>query len=176
MKEEINTGRQVFLDIAKTIAIFGMVLSHIILVQMYGTNPLQLGPTTKFITLILLGGVFAAPVFMFSMGMGIAYSRHSSAEHQIYRGIDLTIKAWVLNIIRFPLPVLLVWYFTRSTEFSKIIIGASISLDILHFAGLAFIFFAIFKFFKFSKDIFNLEHKYSSLFPVIYNFASGIVL
>ncbi|MCQ2738979.1 MAG: hypothetical protein MJ237_01990 [bacterium] len=143
--DDINLGRQQFLDVAKVVAIFGMILIHVFMYS--GMEHIQLW---SLIPITLFGGVFAAPVFMFSMGVGMAYSKNTSPKYSMQRGINLTIKAWILNILRLPLPAFIFWYFTKDTVFLKNIIFDLCGLDILHFAGLAFIVFAIFKKFNFS--------------------------
>lgn len=155
---EVNTGRQVSLDLAKTIAIFGMILIHV-----FSHCGIQISDI-NFVTLIIismLGGVFAAPVFMFCMGIGIAYSKNSTPEQSFKRGVELTIKAWVLNLLRLPLPLLIILLFFVSGDSSNAnnanleneIIYGLLSLDILQFAGLTFILFAVFQKYKISAKV-----------------------
>ncbi len=145
---DINIGRQDFLDFAKTIAIFGMILIHV-----FTHSGIQISDISfvSFLIISLLGGVLAAPVFMFCMGIGIAYSKNSKPQQSFKRGIELTIKAWILNFIRFPLLLLILWNFVdSSTNLQDHIIYGLFTLDILHFAGLSFILFALFQKYKFS--------------------------
>jgi uncharacterized membrane protein len=73
--EKINTGRQVELDIAKALSIIFMIFLHTLMV-VKGFN-FNLSPTYDFLITNVLGRPFAAPVFMFCMGVGVVYSRHS---------------------------------------------------------------------------------------------------
>lgn len=148
---EINIGRQSFLDFAKTIAIFGMILIHVFTHSGIEISDINF---VSFLIISLLGGVLAAPVFMFCMGIGIAYSKNSTPQQSLKRGIELTIKAWVLNFIRFPLLLLILWnFFDNTTNLQNHIIYGLFTLDILHFAGLSFILFAVFQKYKFSAKI-----------------------
>ncbi|MCQ2957957.1 MAG: DUF1624 domain-containing protein, partial [Candidatus Gastranaerophilales bacterium] len=155
-KEEINTGRQTFLDIAKTLAICGMIFEHSTLAGVNDIN--NLSPLIQIITLLFIGGVFAAPVFMFAMGVGISYSHRSTPKYNLKRGINLTLKAWGLNIIRYALPAFILLKITQNTIFTDKLLYSLYSLDILQFAGLAFFVFALFSFFKLSpKKVFGIS-------------------
>jgi len=121
-----------------------------ILVHCYDYSPIYLssdGAISPLGTLIeFLGAQPAAPVFMFCMGIGLVYTRHNSPSEFARRGIKLFITGYLLNIYRtafvvggglagalgehelFPL----VWAF-------------ALCVDILPFAGLAFLFFALMK-------------------------------
>jgi len=126
-----------------------------ILVHCYDYSPLYLSSTnassggslSPLGTLIeFLGAQPAAPVFMFCMGIGLVYTRHNSPEEFARRGLKLFITGCLLNLYRtafvvggslagalgdqqlFPL----VWAF-------------ALCVDILPFAGLAFLFFALMK-------------------------------
>ena len=72
--QKVNIGRQVELDLAKCLAIFFMIFLHCFFVTAGFNNTISV-PMTRIIG-HLLGGPFAAPIFMFSMGVGIVYSRN----------------------------------------------------------------------------------------------------
>ena len=71
-KEEVNTGRQWSFDFAKVVAIVGMVLVHTF-IYIWDEDGLEQGFQYRLNN--IYGGVLAAPVFMFAMGVGVAYSR-----------------------------------------------------------------------------------------------------
>jgi len=148
-----NTGRQFELDFAKFVAIVFMILVHC-----YDYSPIYLssdGAISPLGALIeFLGAQPAAPVFMFCMGVGLVYTRHNSPGEFARRGIKLFITGYLLNLYRTAFvvaggltgalgeqsPMPLVWAF-------------ALCVDILPFAGLAFLFFALMKRLKIS-DIF----------------------
>ena len=68
---EVNTGRQVELDIAKGFAILFMVWVHT--TETFG-NYQGIG---NVIVEHFLGGPFAAPVFMVCMGIGMCYAKRA---------------------------------------------------------------------------------------------------
>jgi len=73
--EKVNTGRQLELDIAKALSIIFMIFVHAIMVIPAFNNTLSSG--YLFVVGNILGRPCAAPVFMFCMGVGLVYSRHS---------------------------------------------------------------------------------------------------
>jgi len=153
-----NTGRQFELDFAKFIAIVFMILVHcfdyssIYLSSLFAPTA---EPTSPLGTLIeFLGAQPAAPVFMFCMGIGLVYTRHNSPRDFTRRGLKLFITGYLLNLYRTTFVVVggmtgalgehpllpLVWAF-------------ALCVDILPFAGLAFLFFALMKRLKISPTI-----------------------
>ncbi|MBR6404390.1 MAG: acyltransferase family protein [Eubacterium sp.] len=85
----------------------------------------------------ILGGPFAAPVFMFCMGIVMVYTRHSSPADFIKRGFKLMLTGYVLNFFRQTLPMLIAMKLGIDTGYS--LIGGLLNVDILPFAGMAFI-------------------------------------
>lgn len=130
--EEINTGRQYEMDIAKAMAIIFMVLCHTLEMLSDWTNELLI-----LILDDVLGGPFAAPVFMFCMGMGIRYSRKNTPQDLFKRGVKLLVIGAVLNIFRHLIP-LLIALFMQAVSLKELIYRV-VGVDILQFAGLAFI-------------------------------------
>lgn len=132
---EVNTGRQIEVDIAKTICIIGMVLVHCFV---YMTS--EVGDTTGFeyVVTIVLNNLFGAATFMFCMGIGSAYSR-SKPMDSIKRGFGIFILAWVLNAIRAGFLMLILYGITGNEELRLLVPEGFLNLDILHFAGLALI-------------------------------------
>ena len=84
--EKVNTGRQVELDIAKGLAIIFMIFLHTIMVV--AAYNVGLSPEYNYVFSNVLGRPFAAVIFMFCMGVGVVYSRHSQWDTMIKRGCE----------------------------------------------------------------------------------------
>ena len=156
-----------FIDIAKTLAIIFMIHLHIF--EEYGQMLFDNAAVVekahpwfyKFIFNIT-GGVFVAPVCMFCMGIGMALSRKNTPPDFFARGVDLTKKAWLLNIFRDAIPYTIFCLITLKTP--ENLLFYLFNLDILHFAGLACFVMSIFYILKFSdKTVFIV----SVLFSII---------
>ncbi len=143
----VNNKRQPEFDLCKTICIGLMILCHVFYVIKFN-NIVGFNPTYISFNLVRLLG---APFFMFSMGVGLAYTRKDSAKHCLHRGLMLLFMAYLLNFLREVLPWML---FGEYPLFGKLMTQDKLLMflsgDILHFAGLAFLFFAIVKYFKWS--------------------------
>lgn len=136
--QKVNTGRQVELDLAKCLAIFFMIFLHCYFVQAGFNNTIS-EPMSKIIG-HLLGGPFAAPVFMFSMGVGMVYSRNQEPGYMITRGIKLMLLGVVVNVGEFILPHFLAGKLLGEWDIFPIAGGLLLfCIDILAFAGMAFI-------------------------------------
>ncbi|MBQ9654536.1 MAG: DUF1624 domain-containing protein [Prevotella sp.] len=138
-KEEVNTGRQWAFDFAKFIAIVGMVLVHTF-IYIWDEDGLDEGFQYRLNN--IYGGVLAAPVFMFAMGVGVAYSRNTSAATMLQRGIKLLVAGALLNAVR-CLPQLLLWKTGYGPQHYDWFIEEVYLFDILPFAGVAFLLFAL---------------------------------
>lgn len=137
--EIINTGRQHELDMAKGFAIIFMIWTHVFE---------ELSPHTEGIltTLVrnIFGGPFAAPIFMICLGIGISYSKRNTAKDLLKRGISILGIGLLLNVVRFVLPDLVKYVLTNKSTFLYDTFSL-FSVDILQFAGLAFLFLALAK-------------------------------
>lgn len=132
----VNTGRQPEADIAKGMSAIFMVLCHV-----YG----WLIRHSDFCDLVvdcILGGPFAAPVFMFCMGMGMGYTGKNQPRDYLRRGIDLLWIGLLFGISRDVLPVLLVWFLGGDPAVLENLY-LFFCTDILRFAGLSFLLFAL---------------------------------
>lgn len=141
-----NTGRQIELDIARGLAVIFMVLIHV--QEYFSTNFASesiLGQVIDF-----LGGVPAAPVFMFLMGIGVIYSKNNTTEKMIKKGLFLILTGYTLNLLRGTLPNLLHCIVWKDVEFMYTAFNELIYVDIFQFSGLALILLAIVKKFEFS--------------------------
>ena len=151
---EVNTGRQPFLDIAKSLSIVFMVAVHALLDFAHPEDAEGVIGAwgSDFLRMLLddiLGGTLAAPVFMFAMGVGIMYSRSSDPASQVRRGKDILWKAVLLNILRaipYGLMLLLVTQTAeaRGETFEKFVEEA-LQVDVLTFAALTFLLLAFLK-------------------------------
>ncbi len=139
--EKKNKGRQTELDVARGLAIIFMVFVH---VQMFfSTDELVnslLGDTVDF-----LGGIPAAPVFMFLMGIGFLYTKKNDPIQFIKRGILILFSGYLLNFLRGSLPELINYFSDGNKEHLNLMKEHFIEIDILQFAGLSIIFFGILK-------------------------------
>ena len=153
-EEKVNVGRQNDLDIAKGLSIIFMIIVHCAMIAMFFKSSESVFFIHAFCD--ILGGPTAAPIFMFCMGIGIVYSRRSSPELMIKRGICLLILGLLVNIGECILPHFVAGYLFN--EFALFDIHGGLILfyvDILAFAGLSFILMGLFRKLKLSnKQIF----------------------
>ena len=150
--EKVNMGRQVELDIAKALSIIFMIFVHATMVIPAFNNTLSSG--YLFIIGDILGKPCAAPIFMFCMGVGVVYSRHSQWNVMIKRGVKLFLLGILVNIFEFFLPCLVSGYLLGMWNIFPTAGGLLLfCVDILAFAGLAFILMGILKKFELSDKI-----------------------
>ena len=148
--ERVNSGRQVELDIAKCLAIFFMIFLHCLMVTSGFNN--EISPFLQKIISQLLGGPFAAPVFMFAMGVGIVYSRNQEPLYLIKRGIKLMLLGLVVNVGEFLLPNFLAGKLLGKWDIFPTAGGLLLfCIDILAFAGMAMILIGVLKKLKLSS-------------------------
>ena len=134
----INTGRQCELDWARGLAVFFMILVHIKL-ELPGFPFENL--YSKVIEFV--GSPLAAPTFMILLGAGIVYSRHHEPKNMVKHGLKLLALHYVLNFVAFGLPYLTLFIQTGDAEYSEDFFNYLFCVDILAFAGLTFLFFAL---------------------------------
>ena len=138
-KDEVNTGRQTAVDMAKMFAIFFMVIIHTF---ESGEADTETGLGYFFDS--IAGAQFGAPVFMFCMGIGLTFSRKSDPRNMAQRGLMLVLAGYLLNVVR-ALPMFLLVPATRDTSYLAEAYNALTDVDILQFAGVAFLLFALCK-------------------------------
>ena len=141
---EVNTGRQWAFDFAKFVAIVGMVFVHTF-IYIWDEDGLEKGFQYRLNN--IYGGVLAAPVFMFAMGVGVAYSCRTDGCTMYHRGIKLFIAGYLLNIVR-CLPQFLLWKAGYGEQHYDWFVEEVYLFDILPFAGVAFMFFALLRWMK----------------------------
>lgn len=145
--EAVNTARQYEIDIARGFAIIFMVWVHVM------EEMDSFGSTIPHILVeYVLSEPFAAPVFLTTLGVGLVYSRHTSPKALLDRGINILVLGFLLNIVRFSLPI--IWDASLLNEpFPYVaVITWQISVDVLQFAGLTFIYFSFAKRMGWSKS------------------------
>ncbi len=141
MKDRINTGRQLELDVARVVAIFYMVIVHVY-EEMGAVNYWSM-PDSFFRGIIeFTGGPLAAPVFMFVMGVGMVYTKHRNPRAFAIRGLKLLGASYLLNVIRMTIPFLLARLSGDSWGYWTIVDTIGL-VDILQFAGVAFLLVAL---------------------------------
>ena len=136
--EPINTGRQTELDWAKGFAVFFMILVHV-KIELPGF------PLSNLYSKVLefVGSPLAAPTFMILLGAGVAYSRNNEPKKLAKRGLNLLILHYVLNFASFGLPYLIMLIQTGDAAYKEAFVNHSFGVDILAFAGITFLFFAL---------------------------------
>ena len=143
-QEKVNTGRQVELDIAKALSIIFMIFLHTLMVV--PAFNADISTTYNFIISNVLGRPYAAPIFMFCMGVGVVYSRHSQWDTMIKRGVKLFLLGILVNIFEFFLPCYVCGTLLGRWDVFPTAGGLLLfCVDILAFAGLAFILMGILK-------------------------------
>ncbi|SKB71311.1 Protein of unknown function [Lachnospiraceae bacterium] len=134
-----NPGRQVEIDIAKGFAILCMVLVH---AEEYFYNE-SIPWAVQVIE--FLGSPPAAPVFMLALGIGIVYSRNNTPKQLALRGLKLFALSYVYNFFVYALPHLIVYFRDGDSEKIPVAIEEFANVDILQFASLSFLTFALVK-------------------------------
>ena len=139
-KNEVNTGRQFEFDVAKTFAVLFMIVVHVF---DHMVNP---GSGILLCVVEFFGCPPAAGVFMFSMGLGMVFTRHDEPREFAARGIKLLIMGYVLNFFRETILILLGNILGVENSYEGVSLFSSFMVvDILQFAGIAFLLVALFK-------------------------------
>jgi len=136
-KEEVNVKRQFEYDVAKAFAIVFMILVHTV-------DQITAGEGALYCAIEFFGCAPSACVFMMSMGLGIVFTRHRSPRDFLLRGAKLLIAAYLLNFFRETLLLILGNALNVENDYQGVSLYASLmAVDILHFAGLSFLFVAL---------------------------------
>ena len=98
-----SRSRVAAFDVARGVAVLGMILIH---VHRHWADP---GPWPVALTTVIsvLGGPFAAPVFMLLMGASVAWSGRTTLRLMAGRGLLLLAGGLALNLGRGTIPFLL---------------------------------------------------------------------
>lgn len=135
--KNLNSGRQFEVDAIKILAIPFMICIHFY--EQFGSfdHAVKVPDTFFRNAMEFAGGPLAAPVFMFSMGIGMIYTHHDSPREHIKRGWKLLLTGYLLNFFRQTLPQLI--GLAMGIDPGIDIIGGLLCVDILPFAGMAFL-------------------------------------
>lgn len=138
-REICNSGRQPELDIARGMAVIFMVMIHTVEYFWDWDNEVFDKVANFF------GSPPAAPVFMFLLGCGIVYSRHSDAGQIFKRGLKMLGLSYIFNAFVYVLPYAISALINQDMEILAESWTQIYDADILQFAAIAFLFFAIVK-------------------------------
>ena len=94
--QKVNAGRQIEWDFAKVFAIILMIITHYFAFCSFGS--VDYGKITE---IVFIFTQCSAPIFMFAMGIGMAYTRHDSPREFIVRGIKLLLLGLIINTMYF---------------------------------------------------------------------------
>lgn len=152
--DRINTNRQIELDLLKAVAVIVMVIDHSVSeISNYFEAEMSLYDNIIF----CISQIINASVFMIPMGMSIQYSRYNKANSLALRGFLLLTVGQLLNLLRYILPNL-IGYGITGNHFFLNQMACIFSVDILQFAGLCFLLFALLKKMKLNtKEIFLIS-------------------
>lgn len=149
--EPVNKERQPEMDMAKAVVIFFLAFIHCTIECTVEKN-LASGIPYLFDTVI--GGPLAAPVFMFSMGVGMVYAKKSNAKAFARRGVYIEMTGFLLNLCRYTVPFIFGYALTADYEkYIVPILYRTFCNDILQFAGLALLLMALLQWMKISDRI-----------------------
>ena len=136
--EAPGTGRVLAFDIARGVAVFGMIVIHV--QKHWGQQEPWFGLPNLFLSVI--GGPLAAPEFMLVMGASVAWSHRTDARSLAKRGVLMLAAGLALNLARGTLPLYLgqaagvipadgIGGFTAW--------GLTVTVDVFQLAGTAFL-------------------------------------
>ena len=133
----VKKERRFELDVVKFFAIIFMITIHVYeYLGPYDQDSVM--PDSAFRNVMeFLGGPLVAPILMFCMGIGMIYTKHNTPGDFLRRGIKLMIMGYTLNFLKLTLPQLIGKMLGSEEDFD--IIGGLLCVDILTFAGAAFI-------------------------------------
>lgn len=145
---EVNTGRQKEIDLAKAVVIFFLATIH---VYVECSTDLQLWGGLPYLFDSIVGGPWAAPMFIFSMGIGLAYTPKNTPRDLFLRGLNIALVGFLLNICRFLIPSLVGYAITGDgAMYLEDLPYKFFGNDLLQFAALAMLFMAFLKWLKLS--------------------------
>lgn len=141
-KENVNSGRQMEIDLAKVVFVLMVAAVHIT-IDCVPEEALSTGLPYVFDSVI--GGPMIAPGLMFAMGACLVYSRRQGWKDIFHRGIIIFILGFVLNLCRYTIPDLIGYAISGDTErYLDPILYQTFNNDIFQFAGLALMTIALF--------------------------------
>lgn len=140
--EIVNGGRQKELDLAKAVLLFFLPYIHCIIEC---TPEPQLDFGIPYVFDSIIGGPLSAPMYMFAMGVGMAYARRHTPRDFFMRALQIEAAGYALNLFRFVIPSLLGYILTQDAgHYFSSLPYQFFGNDILQFAGLAMMLTALF--------------------------------
>lgn len=138
--------RQPEVDLTKAFVTFFLATIHVF-VECSTDDQLWTGLPYFFDS--ILGGPWAAPMFIFSMGIGLAFTTRNKPMDLFFRGVKILLVGLLLNVTRFLIPSLLGFMITKDQAFYiDKLPYRFFGNDLLQFAGLAMILMALLKYLK----------------------------
>lgn len=139
---QVNTGRQTELDFGKALPVLCLPFVHCF-IECTPSEGLDHG--IPFLFDYVIGSPISAPMFMFCMGVGIAYTKKNSAPDLAKRAGKLFLIGMLLNICRFLFPYLIGYAITgEAGKYLEPLVYRVFGNDILQFASLCFLCIALF--------------------------------
>lgn len=156
----MQTQRLRFLDMARALAAIFMIFVHVLnLLALPEVDKSVFGDCINF-----LGSPPAAPVFMFAMGASFAVTLDLNRGVKFMRGFKIFAQGYFLNFLRLFCPFLLILFLGLfgfkapfqgdSGSLKTELIDNLLVVDILQFAGLAYLFLSLVCFLRLNKTIF----------------------
>lgn len=134
-------------DLARAIAIILMIAVHT-LFAIYNYNNEVFGAIFTN-----LGSPFCAPIFMFILGANIFISRNNSPKQLFIRGLKMFLLSYIFNIVCHSLPFHILDLINNTVNYGENTLHWAFAVDILTFAGLAFIFFSLVRYLKLNNKV-----------------------
>ncbi len=134
MDSEVKQKSRLYeFDLVKSLCIITMIWAHVF-------ECLSIGfyPSFSHTVVYVVGSIWGATSFMLCMGIGMTYTRHNTAEDFIHRGFNLLTIGFALLFARDFIPILASCIIYSNTDALPFLI-LCVALDILQFAGLAYI-------------------------------------
>jgi len=140
--DPVNAGRQLELDFGKAIPVLCLPFVHCFIEC---TSPEGLDHGIPFLFDYVIGSPISAPMFMFCMGVGIAYTKKNSASALAKRAGKLFLIGLLLNVFRYLVPYLAGYGITGDAEkYLEPLVYRVFGNDILQFASLCLFCIALF--------------------------------
>jgi len=145
-KNEVKSRRFEELDLARSIPLLLLPLVHVY--EEFETIDAFSENFSKSYHWVLYLCTLMPSVFMLLMGANVRFSRRTTPEFLIHRGIYLLIVGVLLNIFRFVIPSIIIAIIARDADGiigEKGTLYYTLTPDIYDFAGLAFILLGLLK-------------------------------
>lgn len=167
-KDAINTGRQIEVDMAKAILVFIFAFVHMTICC---NTEEALTHGLPYVFDSIIGGPFGAPTLMFCMGVGMVYARKNDPLSLFRRGVRIFILGYIFNICQCIAHYITMNIVVGNYHDMEELLYSAFDIDIMQFAGLAFMLMALFKKLNLSKWIMLLI---SFLMSVVATLINGI--